>query len=140
MLYFQSSIVASVFVIDYYDAIIVVCLTFLFVTSLQFVYGGERIASHDLRRLLQDPFYRDLIPPDRVYELIDLVDFNPGKAVSYAEFVHIVSLTIFQSVCLSIYLSNHFHISRIMRILSVGMALSVFWPQAAFHPCVKAYK
>ncbi|XP_076455035.1 rhomboid-related protein 2-like [Babylonia areolata] len=57
----------------------------------RFVYGGERLASHDLRRLLHDNFYRDMLPPDKVYELIDLVDFNPGKAVSYAEFVRIVT-------------------------------------------------
>ncbi|XP_070177379.1 rhomboid-related protein 2-like isoform X2 [Littorina saxatilis] len=57
----------------------------------RFVYGGERIASHDLRRLLHDEFYRDLLPPDKVYELIDLVDFNPGKAISYTEFVRIVT-------------------------------------------------
>lgn len=57
----------------------------------RFVYGGERIASHDLRRLLQDENYRDLLPPDKVYELIDLVDFNPGKAISYTEFVRIVT-------------------------------------------------
>ncbi|KAK7488058.1 hypothetical protein BaRGS_00020649 [Batillaria attramentaria] len=57
----------------------------------RFVYGGERIASHDLRRILQDDFYRDMLPPDKVYELIDLVDFNPGKAISYTEFVRIVT-------------------------------------------------
>ncbi|PVD21625.1 hypothetical protein C0Q70_17424 [Pomacea canaliculata] len=57
----------------------------------RFVYGGERIASHDLRRLLQDETYRDLLPPDKVYDLIDLVDFNPGKAISYMEFVKIVT-------------------------------------------------
>ena len=66
---------------------------------MQFVYGGERIASHDLRRLLHDDFYRDMLPPDKVYELIDLVDFNPGKAISYTEFVHIVSLPSPFSVC-----------------------------------------
>ncbi|KAL8625876.1 hypothetical protein ACOMHN_012468 [Nucella lapillus] len=57
----------------------------------RFVYGGERLATHDLRRLLHDDFYRDMLPPDKVYELIDLVDFNPGKAVSYSEFVRIVT-------------------------------------------------
>lgn len=67
--------------------------TFILSRDAQFVYGGERIASHDLRRLLQDETYRDLLPPDKVYDLIDLVDFNPGKAISYMEFVKIVSIS-----------------------------------------------
>ncbi|XP_012934992.2 rhomboid-related protein 2 [Aplysia californica] len=56
----------------------------------RFVYGGEKIACHDLQRLLRDPFYRDLLPPERVNELSDLVDFNMGRSVTYTEFVRIV--------------------------------------------------
>ncbi|XP_050411797.2 rhomboid-related protein 2 [Patella vulgata] len=53
----------------------------------QFVYGGEKIALHDLRRLLENRRYRRLLPPDKVHDLLDLADFNPGKALTYNEFV-----------------------------------------------------
>ncbi|ESP04973.1 hypothetical protein LOTGIDRAFT_230028 [Lottia gigantea] len=56
----------------------------------QFVYGGERIALHDLRRLLENRWYRRMLPPDKVHDLLDLADFNPGQAISYDEFTSIV--------------------------------------------------
>ncbi|BFZ20542.1 hypothetical protein BsWGS_23581 [Bradybaena similaris] len=56
----------------------------------RFVYGGEKIACHDLRRILRDPEYRSRLPPDKVHELADLTDFNMGRAVNYEEFVRIV--------------------------------------------------
>ncbi|KAH9507445.1 Rhomboid- protein 2 [Bulinus truncatus] len=56
----------------------------------KFVYGGEKIACHDLRRILREPEYRDRLPPDKVHELADLCDFNQGRAVKYEEFSRIV--------------------------------------------------
>ncbi|CAG5115935.1 unnamed protein product [Candidula unifasciata] len=56
----------------------------------RFVYGGEKIACHDLRRVLRDPEYRNRLPPEKVHELADLTDFNMGRAVGYEEFVRIV--------------------------------------------------
>ncbi|KAK3782434.1 hypothetical protein RRG08_033075 [Elysia crispata] len=56
----------------------------------RFVYGGEKIACHDLRRVLREPDYRSLLPPDKVHELVDVTDFNMGRSVKYDEFVRIV--------------------------------------------------
>ncbi|XP_055897680.1 rhomboid-related protein 2-like [Biomphalaria glabrata] len=56
----------------------------------KFVYGGEKIACHDLRSILREPEYRDRLPPDKVHELADLCDFNQGRAVKYEEFAKIV--------------------------------------------------
>lgn len=58
------------------------------------MYGGEKIACHDLRRILRDPEYRSRLPPDKVHELADLTDFNMGRAVNYEEFVRIVSYSV----------------------------------------------
>ncbi|XP_041369364.1 rhomboid-related protein 2-like [Gigantopelta aegis] len=56
----------------------------------QFVYGGEQMAIHDLRRLLDDDNYRRYIPEDRLYVLMDLVTFNPTTSMSYETFFNIV--------------------------------------------------
>lgn len=56
----------------------------------KFVYGGEKIACHDLKRVLLNPDYRDRLPPDKVHELADLCDFNMGRAIKYEEFSNIV--------------------------------------------------
>ncbi|GFR94049.1 rhomboid-like protein [Elysia marginata] len=56
----------------------------------RFVYGGEKIACHDLRRVLRDPEYRNLLPMDKVHELIDVTDFNIGRSIKYDEFVRII--------------------------------------------------
>lgn len=56
----------------------------------RFVYGGEKIACHDLRRVLRDPNYRSLLPMDKVHELIDVTDFNQGRSIKYDEFLRII--------------------------------------------------
>uniref|UniRef100_A0A0B7AG69 Peptidase S54 rhomboid domain-containing protein n=1 Tax=Arion vulgaris TaxID=1028688 RepID=A0A0B7AG69_9EUPU len=56
----------------------------------RFVYGGEKMACHDLRKVLRDSEYRNRLPPDKVQELADLTDFNMGRAIKYEEFVRIV--------------------------------------------------
>ncbi|GFO29550.1 rhomboid-like protein [Plakobranchus ocellatus] len=57
----------------------------------RFVYGGEKIACHDLRRVLKDVEYRSRLPPDKVHELVDVTDFNIGRSIKYEEFVRIVT-------------------------------------------------
>ncbi|RUS88473.1 hypothetical protein EGW08_003731 [Elysia chlorotica] len=56
----------------------------------RFVYGGEKIACHDLRRVLRDPEFRSMLPPDKVHELVDVTDFNMGRSIKYDEFVRII--------------------------------------------------
>ncbi|XP_046362221.2 rhomboid-related protein 2-like [Haliotis rufescens] len=56
-----------------------------------FVYGGEQITNNELRQHLLDDTYRRLLPRDKLYAVMDLVDYNPSKSISYVAFVRLVT-------------------------------------------------